>query len=288
LLISEAMCSFKLPDCRFDAIYTVAALLLQLEVTILKILPLSIILLLCTALLFWADFSEVSLVAQWHRELAALRGELALVGERWQRFLGEEKLAMVSGLEVAAEGLLYSRLTVLERENEELRQALGLQLRSPWKLTVVELLPSRPATLAAGWQQGLYEGTAVLGDGRLIGMVGEVGTNSSTLLTLDSPTTALGVRLLDCGQAGVLSCEDERLLIRYLSSRPLPKVGEVVITSGLGRLPAGLPVGTVAEVLWEPGMLSPLCYLVPPPDLNRLELVFVVDLAGSAAETEEE
>jgi len=253
---------------------------------LLKILPLSIVLLLITALLFWADFSEVALVAEWHREIAALRGELALAGKRWQRFVGEEKLATVSQLDEAAVELMFSRLAVLERENEELRESLGLKLRSPWKLTVVELLPSRPPTLAAGWQQGLHEGTAVLGDGRIIGLVGEIGANASTLLTLDSPETALGVRLLDCRQAGVLSSEEERLTIRYLAPRPLPKVGEVVITSGLGRLPAGLPLGTVDEVRWEPGMSSSLCYLEPLRPLNLLELVFVVDLADSATETE--
>lgn len=252
-----------------------------------KILTITGVLLLITALLFWADFSGVALVAEWHGELAALRGELALVGERWQRFIGEEKLTTVGQLDEAAVELIHSRSAALENENEELREALGLRMHSPWKLTVVELLPSRPPTLAAGWQQGLQKGAAVLGDGRIIGLVGEVGANTSTLLTLGSPETTLGVCLLGCRQAGVLTSEDDRLVIRYLTPRPLPEVGEVVITSGLGKLPAGLPLGSIVEVEWQPGMQSPLCYLEPLPDLNRLELVFVIDI-DTTTETEEE
>jgi hypothetical protein len=214
---------------------------------------------LASAVVVWADLSGFAPLARLRGELAGARAELALLGERWVRFVAGEGVRL-EGASREAEVVLYElSLREVLGENDRLREALGLRLRSPWRLLTVELTPTVPPALAAGEARGVEEGRAVLVDGWLVGLVGRVAGDSAELVPLGDPRLKLGVRLARTRRTGVLVSEGGGLRIDYLAADVLPEEGELVLTSGLGGLPPGIPVGRVDEVRWEPGSLELGC-----------------------------
>ncbi|MCK4594771.1 rod shape-determining protein MreC [bacterium] len=216
-----------------------------------------------TAVVIWADLSGFKPLVRLRDELAGARTELALLGERWSGFIsGEGERLEAASRE--AEFFLYQQcLRDTTAENLRLREALGLCLRSPWRLLTVEVVPSAPPALAAGETRGVREGQAVLVDGWLVGLVGRVAGDSAELVLLGDPRLRLGVRLARTRRTGVLVSRRGELRIDYLAADVLPEKGELVVTSGLGNLPPGIGVGRVDEVNWEPGALELTCGLEP-------------------------
>jgi len=211
----------------------------------------------------WADFTGFEPLARVRAELAGARAELALLGERWSRFFSGEEIRLEAASREAelALGELSSREE--REENRRLRLELGLRLRSPWRLLTVELTPTTPPTLVAGENQGVVAGQAVLVGGWLAGVVGRVAGDTAELVPLGDPRLRLGVRLERIRRTGVLVSREGGLWVDYLSADVLPEDGELVVTSGLGALPPGVPVGRVSEVGWEPGALELSCRVEP-------------------------
>jgi cell shape-determining protein MreC len=222
---------------------------------------------LAGAVAVWADLTGFEPLERLRAELAGARAGLALLGERWYRFLAGER-ARLEGASREAELALAELSSRDEREeNRRLRAELGLRLRSPWRLLTVELTPTTPPTLAAGEDRGIAPGQAVLVDGWLAGVVGRVAGDTAELVPLGDPRLRLGVRLARSRRTGVLVPRDGGLWIDYLSADVLPEDGELVVTSGLGALPPGVPVGRVSEVGWEPGALELSCRVEPAAEV---------------------
>ncbi len=231
---------------------------------------------LAGAVAVWADITGFEPLARVRAELAGARAELALVGERWSRFFSGEQVR----LEVASREaeLALSELSSRDEreENRRLRAELGLRLRSPWRLLTVELTPTVPPTLAAGESRGVVPGQAVLVDGWLAGVVGRVAGDTAELVPLGDPRLRLGVRLERTRRTGVLVSRDSGLWMDYLSADVLPEDGELVVTSGLGALPPGVPVGRVSEVGWEPGALELSCRVEPAARVAGAEFAHLI------------
>ncbi|HUT98762.1 MAG TPA: rod shape-determining protein MreC [bacterium] len=222
---------------------------------------------LAGAVAVWADLTGFEPLTRLRGELAGARAELALLGGRWSRFFSGEEARLEEASREAEFAL--SELTSREdrEENRRLRAELGLRLRSPWRLLTVELTLTIPPTLAAGEDRGVAPGQAVLVDGWLAGVVGRVVGDTAELVPLGDPRLRLGVRLERTRRTGVLVSREGGLWIDYLSADVLPEDDELVVTSGLGALPPGVPVGRVSEVGWEPGALELTCRIEPAAEV---------------------
>lgn len=147
-----------------------------------------------------------------------------------------------------------------------------------------------------GHMHGLRRGAAVLSADGLVGRVVDVSpttaevrlitdANSRIACRLDPVDSSVGVvrGILHgggwrAGRSGVpeLLYVIEPLRLRYLERDYVPPPRTRVVTSGLGGLPAGLPVGYLLGSEVDEGGLYRLGDVMPVVDLNALSVLFVL------------
>lgn len=135
---------------------------------------------------------------------------------------------------------------------------------------------SRTFILAAGKEQGVRDGLAVLASDGLVGRIVNVGEHTSRALLITDLNSRLPVMLVATGERAVLAGQNGRLgRLMYLPLRHQVKVGARVVTSGHGAvMPPGLPVGEVVAVRGNRVMVRPYA------SLNRVTFVRILDHAA--------
>ena len=191
--------------------------------------------------------------------------------------------------ELSRQAIALQRLSALEAENARLRALLGSAERVVGRERFAAVIGVTPdprrsqLILDRGDGQGIGLGDAVLGAEGLVGQIIETGALSSRVLLIDdlahsTPVVVLrnGLRALAHGQG-----PGAPLSLPYLSSQDDIRLGDVLVTSGLGgRFPPGYPV---ARVLSVEGSTSDAFLTVraePLAPLRRLQDVVVLSVAG--------
>ncbi len=158
------------------------------------------------------------------------------------------------------ERLLNARLqkmNVLLAENFRLRQLLGSSRKISDEVIVAELLsvdqnPYRQLIeLNKGSLDGLKDGQAVIDDYGIMGQIIHVGHNSSTVKLISDPEHVIPVQFIHSGMRSVAfgNGSTDELELRYLPATSNVKIGDELVTSGLGgRFPADYPVATIVEI----------------------------------------
>ena len=177
-------------------------------------------------------------------------------------------------------------------ENERLKQLLGLKAQRPdltsdlqaamiTEHTVTNWTSS--LTIDKGTRHGLEVNDCVISEtGALVGLISEVGTNWATVLTLVDTDTSLGAQVFRTGDLGLAQgnfslMEDNRLRMEFLPTDCSLLGGDLVMTSGLGGYyPAGLVIGSVAEVQRDDSGATSYAILEPAVEFDALEEVFVI------------
>ena len=177
-------------------------------------------------------------------------------------------------------------------ENERLKQLLGLQSQRPdltsdlqaamiTEHTVTNWTSS--LTIDKGTNLGLEVNDCVISEtGALVGLISKVGTNWATILTLVDTDTALGAQVFRTGDLGLAQGNfflmgENRLRLEYLPADCTLLGGDLVVTSGLGEFyPAGLVIGSVAEVQVDDSGATSYAVLEPAVDFDELKEVFVI------------
>lgn len=150
-----------------------------------------------------------------------------------------------------------ARMRTVAADNTRLRALLDAAQRSRLDVQLapildVDLDPTRQRlVLAAGAGDGVHVGQTVLDAGGLVGQVIDTGPLQSTVLLLTDASHAVpvsvarsGVRLVVYGDGRA-----DRLLLPTVPTSGDVKVGDVLVTSGLGRrFAAGFPVGTITAL----------------------------------------
>ena len=176
------------------------------------------------------------------------------------------------------------------RENEQLRDLLGLQARrrdfvfeaakvtarstSNWESTL---------TLSKGSTAGIEAGDCVVTQtGVLVGVVAETGLNWSTVSTIINTETQMGGIVTRTYSAGVLEGDfalmnEGMLKLNYLPEGAQLVSGDEVLTSGRGEVfPSGLEVGKVEGVFTDPSGQTRYAVVAPSVTLDSLIEVFVI------------
>ena len=189
-------------------------------------------------------------------------------------------------LKAEIEGLQV-RLNVLEeirRENQRLMTLLDLQETMPFTYVASRVI-GRDATnwfhsliIDRGSRHGLERHMAVVAPGGLVGQVVEAGPLSAQIQLITDPVSSVGVLLETARVTGLLEgAQFGRLRIKYLPILAEVRVGEVVMTSGLGGVyPKGILVGKVVAVDKRSGALFQEAAVEPSIDFSRLEEVLVI------------
>lgn len=212
---------------------------------------------------FWAGFTELS----------DLREELRDTRSQLQRY------------ESTAE-----ELSEIKRENERLRQLLGLRDMIEYRslpATIISKDPDnwfRTLVINRGRRDGIKKDMPVVaytGETKaVIGRVIEVRNSISRIEPIISPALRIGVRLQDSRYPGLMygySTRSNLCIVDYISRNAAVVFGAMVITSGQGGVfPPGLPVGTVVKTENVESSAYQRAVIKPLIDYNLLEDVFVI------------
>lgn len=154
------------------------------------------------------------------------------------------------------------KLQALERENMRLKELLGSSFRLQERVQVAELLTidldpfSQQVVIDKGKRYGVYVGQPVLDATGVMGQVIEVSSLSSNVILLTDPSHSLPVQINRNGLRGVVTGRGlgEALALEYMPRNADVRVGDLLVTSGLGgRFPVGYPVGRVSAVNFPAG-----------------------------------
>ncbi len=191
--------------------------------------------------------------------------------------------------------LLNSKLQkfeIIQSENQRLRELLDSSLKLSDKVQVAELLAVDLQTfrhtmiINKGKREGVYDGQPVVDANGIMGQIVHVGPFSSTVLLITDPTHSIPVQINRNGLRGIVvgTGQTDRLQLEHLSNNADVRVGDLVVSSGLGsRFPSGYPVGVVTDITLDPAEPFARVTIVPSAHLQQSREVLLVwprDLSG--------
>lgn len=145
------------------------------------------------------------------------------------------------------------------RENEQLRQLLGWQRQSPWKVRLARVIARDPANwwqtieIDLGSRDGLRADLPVLGPtGCLVGRISSVSLTRAQIALIGNSNCRVSA-LVNEVESGVIiggagPLDNSLVTLSYLSSNSNLKPGQTVKTGGAGGIfPKGILIGQIAE-----------------------------------------
>ncbi len=146
------------------------------------------------------------------------------------------------------------------RENDQMRQMLGWQRQSPWKVKPARVIARDPANwwqiiqIDLGTRDGLRVDMPVLGPtGYLIGRIATASLTRAQVALIGNANCRVGA-LVNGTENGVITggagpLNNSLVTLSYLSSSSHLKPGQPVKTSGVtgGVFPPGILIGQIAE-----------------------------------------
>jgi rod shape-determining protein MreC len=170
------------------------------------------------------------------------------------------------------------RAEILEGENRQLRSVAGAvapERRRPLTARAVTAPGgafAHTVLVANGSDRGIEMGNPVVTADGLVGLVVDVGATYARVLMVSDINAQIPVILSSSSWPGVtVGNNGPYLSLRFLPEEAVPKVGELVLTSGHGGvLPAGVPVGRVDLVRDD------FVRVQPAVDLRNLSYVSIL------------
>ncbi len=204
---------------------------------------------------------------------------------------------MAENEKLKGEALLLQRrlqkLATLTEQNVRLRELLNSAALVDEKVLVGVLIGVDPnpfthrILIDKGENDGVFLGQPVLDARGLMGQVVEVMPYTSRVLLLTDTTHSIPVQVNRNGLRAIASGtgNPERLELRHVADTADVKVGDLLVSSGMGqRFPAGYPVAVVNEVIHDSGQPFAIVRAVPTAALNRSRYVLLVFSDGRSPE----
>ncbi|UGY91411.1 rod shape-determining protein MreC [Streptomyces gobiensis] len=201
-------------------------------------------------------------------------------------------------------GKRYDRLSVLERENAELKQRLGSDDRHRSRIKELDKLLKTAAagqygvkgaqviaigaaqgfswtiTIDAGERDGIAPDMTVINGDGLVGRVTTVGPSTSTVLLATDPDFTVGTRMETSNELGFANGRgDSALTVQLLNSKADVKRGDRLVTFGSSNnkpFVPGVPVGEIIQVNPNSGDLTRTVRVRPYVGFTKLDIVGVV------------
>lgn len=240
--------------------------------------------------------------------LTAIRGQIEIVVQPLWRLAGlpaklgdtvrddaSTRARLAKDNETLRNALLISsariaRLQTAAAENARLRGLLGAAEQGGLDVQLAPILdisldPTRQRlVLDIGADQGVTQGQAAIDAGGLIGQVIDVRPTTATVLLLTDPDHAVPVAVSRNGIRLVAYGRGDRLELANIPTSSDVKVGDRIVTSGLGgRFPPGFPVGTITELRRDESRAFLVGDLKPAAQLDRGRDVLLLRRSRTAA-----
>jgi rod shape-determining protein MreC len=177
------------------------------------------------------------------------------------------------------------RMQALEAENAGLRHLLAAAEKVPDQVLMAELVDvsldpyTHKLIVNRGVTDGIYVGQPVLDPHGVMGQVTETMpfTSAVTLVTDPSHATPVHVERNDLRAIAFGTGRADELKISYLTHNADIKIGDVLVTSGMGgRFPAGYPVARVREIVRDASEAFLRITATPVARLERSKQVLLV------------
>ena len=191
------------------------------------------------------------------------------------------------------------RVRELENENALLRQQLGYKQsnpdfdlvgaavleRNPDQASVIGQDPSnltRYIIVDQGDAEGVKVGMPVATPQGLVGRVMQVGAHWAKVLLIADPSSSVNAVVQSTRATGMVQGEignlvTNNLIIKYVPQGEAIKVGDLILTSGLGgSFPKRIVIGEVTEVQKNDIDLFQEATIRPTVDFTRLEFVLIL------------
>ncbi|MFT5396410.1 MAG: rod shape-determining protein MreC [Gammaproteobacteria bacterium] len=190
--------------------------------------------------------------------------------------LKQERLLLSSKLQ---------RYEVLETENRRLRELLESSFRINDKVLVAELIAvelqsfRRQVVINKGLREEAYDGQPIVDSSGIMGQIVHVGPFSSTVLLITDPNHALPVQVNRNGLRAIAvgTGQNDKLLLEHLPNNSDIRVGDLIVSSGLGRrFPSGYPVGEIEKISRDPGEPFAKVMIKPSAQLSQSREVLMV------------
>ena len=176
-----------------------------------------------------------------------------------------------------------AKLSEVDYENEILKKELGFMNNQDQ----TKMLPAavvgqsngylRSLVIDKGEKAGLIEGSAVVSQGILVGVVTKVRQDNSDVTLITDFNSLVPVMLSTSRGTGLLRGGLQGLAIEDIPLNVGIKKSEDVLTSGLGgQIPPGILVGKTAETISKEGEIFQKVAVNSSIDFSRLEVLFVV------------
>jgi rod shape-determining protein MreC len=171
------------------------------------------------------------------------------------------------------------------QENIHLRAALGLSQSARMKMVPAEVISRKEstwfdtATIDRGRRAGIGKGWAVVTSSmQLVGQVLETDTFTSRIVALTEANSAVAAMVQRSRSSGVLQGQGgDYLTLSYLPKDADVKVGDIIVSSGMGQVIArGFVIGRVVKVVHSRVMGSTTALVRPSVRFDQIEQVFVV------------
>ena len=149
----------------------------------------------------------------------------------------------------------YISNRALIEENTKLKEMIAAieRIEEPYKiakLLSVSYSPfSKKAIINAGQRDGVEVNDVVSSDLALIGRVSNVSPNYAQVMLISDSSSRVPIITDKNKIRGVLAYQDDGLKIIYLDEELIPEIGEVVYSSGDGKIfPDGIKIGMVEKI----------------------------------------
>ncbi len=228
------------------------------------------------------------------RIVSKLLSETGRIGESISQFVSAREENRI--LRERITSLLQEREKLQETisESKRLKRILNYQENAPYELVSARVVGWTPSLFSSGLlvdkgiNQGFQKDTPVVAwqesenpqqNGMaVVGRISESASDMSKVLLITDANSELAAMVQRSREKGVIAGTGERfLLLKYLSPTADLETGDLIITSGMGRIfPAGLVIGSVEEVLTGVGGLEKRARVVPRVNMNQLEDVQII------------
>lgn len=177
-----------------------------------------------------------------------------------------------------------AQMDEINHENKILKQELGfVQTQNIFKLVPAKVVSRSPSSFMQtikvdkGSKDGVTKGKAVLSNGSLLGIVGEVGEQYSDIILVTNTRSLIPIILQNSRGTGLLKGGLQGLTIEDIALDTKIQKDEFVVTSGLGGdLPSGILVGTVEGIISSQSEIFQRASVKSSVEFGKLEIVFIV------------
>lgn len=134
-------------------------------------------------------------------------------------------------------------------------------------------------TIDGGLKDGITKNSTVMNGDGLIGLVYEVGDNWAKVIAIIDNRSRVSFEILSekNDNIGLINGNGEELLKGYLfDTEAQVRIGDEIITSGLGLYPKGILIGRIKEIIVKEDELLEGIIVEPSVNFKKLDRVFVI------------